>query len=429
MKKKGSALVGAMILMIGMLIIGLSLSSAVLSTYLKTTKAYKNISALTYAEAGIHKALYELNKPSSPYTGELDNTSLSGGSFDVVITNTAAPNMKYITATGYVPNKAKPQAKKQVRVKISDRPTSTGVAFNYGVQVGPLGVYMSNNAAIIGNVYGQGTFRGSNNSLVTGDLIMSGSTGRIQDTNVNGNAKANTIVGSRIQKDAYYQTISSTTVGGTSYPGSPDPINYDLPIAWSTITDWENGAAAGTVHEGDMYISETTTDLGPIKINGNLTMTNNSIITLTGTVWVTGNVEFSNNAVVKLHPGYGSRSGMIIADSQTDDFNFGRVSIQNNVIMEGSGTPGSYMMILSANTGATTTNPAIDIANNSSAVVYYTTDGLIEVKNNARIRAITGGGLYLSNGAIIEYDTGLANGEFTGGPGGAWSIIEWQILT
>lgn len=426
--KKGSALVGALILMVGMLVIGLSLSSAVLSTYLKTTRAYKNISALSYAEAGIHKALYELNKPSSTYTGELDNISLGGGSFDVTVVNTGLPNVKYITATGYVPSKAKPQAKKQVRVKIGDKPSATGVAFNYGVQVGPLGVIMSNNSAIIGNVYGQGTFQGSINALVTGDLIMSGATGRITETKVNGNAKAHTIDKSRIEKDAYFQTISNTTVGGTQYPNSPDPIDYDLPIALSTITDWESAAAAVQVHEGNLILSESTSTLGPIKINGNLTITNNSIITLTGTVWVTGNVEFANNAIVNLDPGYGSSSGMIIADSQTDDFNYGKVLIQNNVIMGGSGTTGSYLMILSANSGSTTANPAIDIANNSSAVVYYSTVGLIEVKNNARIRAISGGGLYLSNGAIIEYDTGLANGEFTGGPGGAWSILEWQII-
>jgi Tfp pilus assembly protein PilX len=416
--KKGSALIGVLLLLVGMLIIGISLNSAVLSTTINTKRAYRSVSALSYAEAGINKALWELNKAGSTYNGESNNTSLSGGSFDVVMT-TISGNVKQITSTGYVPNKAKYLSKKVIRAKVSDKPSTTGVAFNYGIQAGGLGITMSNNAKILGNVYAGGTISGANGASVTG--------GKIQSLAVSGNAKAHTITGSNISKDAWFQTLTSTTVEGTQHPNSPDPVNQNLPISDTTIAGWEVTAVAGGTYSGNMNLSGNTS-LGPKKIDGNLTATNGTILTITGTIWVTGNINLANNMIVKLDPGYKSNSGLIISDSQTDKANYGKINISNNVQVQGSGSANSYIMLLSTNNSSTLSNPAINVSNNSTAVVYYATTGVLEVSNNAKIRAITGGGLHLSNGSQVQYDSGLASAEFSGGPGGSWAITEWQTL-
>jgi hypothetical protein len=326
-----------------------------------------------------------------------------------------------------VPNKAKYLSKKVIRVKVSDKPSTTGVAFNYGIQSGGLGITMSNNAKIFGNVYAGGTISGANGASVTGDVIMSGASGKIQSLAVSGNAKAHTITESNISKDAWYQTLTSTTVGGTKHPDSPDPANQNLPISDTTIAEWEVTAVAGGTYSGNMNLSGNTS-LGPKKIDGNLTATNGTILTITGTIWVTGNINLANNMIVKLDPGYKSNSGLIISDSQTDKANYGKINISNNVQVQGSGSANSYIMLLSTNNSSNLSNPAINVSNNSTAVVYYATTGVLEVSNNAKIRAITGGGLHLSNGAQIEYDSGLASAEFSGGPGGSWAVTEWQTL-
>ncbi|MCK4891244.1 MAG: hypothetical protein KAS78_01115, partial [Candidatus Pacebacteria bacterium] len=57
-----------------------------------------------------------------------------------------------------------------------------------------------------------------------------------------GNAHAHEIINSAITGDAYYQVISGSTVGGTSYPGSPDPPIVALPISDGNIADWKADA-------------------------------------------------------------------------------------------------------------------------------------------------------------------------------------------
>lgn len=455
MKKRGSILVGVIILMTGMITLGLGLNTAVLATTIKTQRAYHDVMALSIAEGGIEKAVWKLNQPGSTYTGTngTPETSIAGGEFEILIENNCGTNCKRITSTAFVPNKANFQNKKSVRVKIQDQPSTTGVAFNYGVQAGPLGIVMSNNSSIsgvngaVGNVYAQGTISGGNNTVVTGDVIMSGASGKIDTVQVDGNAKAHTIVNSTVGKDAYYQSVDTQTkvrgvkCQGNQYchPNSTDPTNINMPISNQTITEWETLASSGGTYEGNLNLSGNVS-LGPKKINGDLTADNGTVLTITGTVWVTGNINLANNMVIILDGGYGNNGGLIIADSPTDKASYGKVTASNNVKVCGSIPSAdcannvshpenkSSIMFLSTNTGATTSNPAIRASNNSSAVIYYSTVGMLEVANNGGLKAFTGGGLHLSNGAQVTYDQGLASAEFSGGPGGSWVITEWQIL-
>ena len=421
--KKGSILVGILILLSGLIVMGIGLTSAVLSTNIKTHRAYEDISALAYAEAGIDKALFEISEPSSAYTGTTGpDDSLNGGEFETTVTSCGV-NCKQILSTGYVNSKDNPGDTKQIRVKIKDVPTTTSVAFNYGIQAGNLGITMNNSSSVIGNIYASGTIKGVNSANVTGDVIMSGASGKIQGLIIKsntdgtgGNAKAHTITGAKISKDAWFQSLSSSTVGGTQHPNSPDPVDIDLPIQDSTIYEWEEQAALGGTYEGNLTLSSTTRTYGPKKINGNLTITNNSVLTLTGSIWVTGSISISNSATIKLDTGYGSNAGIIIAN--------GLVNVSNNVNIQGSGDARSFIMLLSMYTG----NPAINITNSSAAIVYYAPHGIINISNNARVKSLTAKGLSMSNSSQVIYDTGLANAEFTGGPGGTWQAVEWQVI-
>ncbi len=253
-------------------------------------------------------------------------------------------------------------------------------------------------------------------SSASGDLAfkawIGGLPNSLNNLQIGANAHANTINSCNITGNAYYQTISGSTVNGTSYPGSPDPGPENLPISQANIDDWKADAAAGGVINADLTLSSTTNSLGPKKINGNLTVTNNADLTITGTVYVTGNINISNNAKVRLAAGYGGFSGIVLSD--------GSISVSNNAVFYGSGA-GSYIMFLSTKTGS-----AINVSNNSNTVIFYAANGTVNIANNAVLKEVTAYGINISNNAQVIYETGLASAKFSSGTGGGWVVASWQ---
>src|SRR5258708_39868427 len=79
-------------------------------------KAIAHNQTLNLAEAGLDKALYELNQNPN-YSGE-SNTALGNGTFSVSISSIDSNN-KRITATGYIPNSASPTASTTVKGTVS----------------------------------------------------------------------------------------------------------------------------------------------------------------------------------------------------------------------------------------------------------------------------------------------------------------------
>lgn len=239
---------------------------------------------------------------------------------------------------------------------------------------------------------------------------------KIDNLHVYQNAKAHRIEDSDVDGDAYYQEISNTSVAGTSYPGSADPGPQDMPISDGQIADWKAAAEAGGVTSGDAsYTNNCSVNLGPRKITGNLSVTNGCTLTINGTLHVEGNVTFENNVTVKLASSYGASSGVIVVD--------GKVDVLNNVTFQNSGTAGSFLLLLSTNTSVDSADPAIDVSNNGSVAVFYAAQGMVKVANNATLKEVTGFKIYLDNNASVQYDYGLANVNFSSGPGGSWEIV------
>src|SRR3989344_2640176 len=119
----------------------------------------------------------------------------------------------------------------------------SGEFFSYGVQSGEGGFHIKNAASVLGNVYSNGPVTGENSNIIKGDVISAGLTGLIEKIHATSSAYAHTIINSQIDKDVHYQSITGSTIGGTSYPGSPDQATSTLPISDAQITEWENQAA------------------------------------------------------------------------------------------------------------------------------------------------------------------------------------------
>ena len=148
------------------------------------------------------------------------------------------------------------------------------------------------------------------------------------------------------------------------------------------------------------------------------------MLTLTGTVWVTGSITASNGSIIKLDSSYGSLSGVLLAGTDGSS-STGAVTFSNNSEARGSGTAGSYMLVLSQRNN--TSSAAITQANNAASAILYAHEGVIEISNNATMKEVTAYKVHLSNGAVVSYESGLANVNFSSGPSSpSWIFSGWE---
>lgn len=143
-----------------------ALSIVQLDQYL-AVRSYGIKQARNLAEAGIDRAIRQLNV-SHNYTGE--TLALGSGEFVVVVSGTGST--RKIESSGYIPNSANPRSKIKI---ITDAQISSAFAeFFYGIQVDGGGLHMNNNSVVNGNVYSNGSITGDNGSRITGDAIVAG---------------------------------------------------------------------------------------------------------------------------------------------------------------------------------------------------------------------------------------------------------------
>jgi len=258
---------------------------------------------------------------------------------------------------------------------------------------------------------------------------------------VAGTAWANNIVNSSICGDAYYQGIDSSSLaflnnpsspicsqpltGGTAFPDSADQPPSNMPVSQANIDQWKNDAQAGGQMIGDYNVTNDVS-LGPKEITGSLVMVdNNKTLTVTGTLYVRGNIDIANGSAVHCDPAYGENSCLVIAD--------GWIHVANNGQFLGSGTPGSFTMLLttlactgSSGVGCGHHGGAIDAHNNATGVIFYASNGMINLHNGVSLTEVTAYKLRMENNAVITYESGLANAKFSSGPTGGFSVKDWR---
>lgn len=372
---KGQILVIAIVFLAVILILTVALFSRVTSFLRFGANTVLREQATNLAEAGLEKALWQLNETTGAYSGETD-TALGIGTFTTTIIEKSA-SLKTITATGYIPNAAAPRAKRTIK---ADALIGTqSIAFHYAVQVGNGGVEMENSSTINGNVYTNGNIQGSGSSRINGDAYAVG-------------------------------TISSPdpTVTGVKVPGAQPSqmpaIDYQF---------WKDAAAAGgtTTCLPTCTISSDT-DIGPEKYVGDLSITNNAIATMKGPIYVTGTFSISQGGTkVKLDESFGSTGTVLITD--------GPISYtQGGTFIPTSANPKGYILIVTTSTA----NPAIRISQSGATAIFYALDGTAELSQSANVTSLVAGRLEMENSSTLNYDTGLAGSQFSSGPGGAWQI-------
>lgn len=312
------------------------------------------------------------------------------------------------------------------------------VSFYYGIQSGDLGVQMASNAVVNGNIFSNGPIIGASNVRIYGDVISAGPDGSIQDVAVKeveeagGNAWAVNCEDSQMDQYLYYtvEKGSGCTAGDEKNYTEEYVEKEDLPIDLEQILSWKNQAlAGGTPLEG--YTLDGSDVLGPVKVQGDMVLVSNSILTIEGTIWVTGDLILDSNTVLQLSSGYSTFSGVIVVDGQINlaagtticgAEGYKGSSECNNSI-------GSYLLLLSTKSSSDFNDPpAILATSNTSTAILYTTNGFIRLSANSDIKEATGYGIYMDSNADVTYETGLANALFSSGPGGGWQVESWEEI-
>ena len=385
--------------------------------------------AFALAEAGVDEAAYQLNQNPS-YTGET-NTPLGNGVFTVTIT-TIDTNTRRITATGHVPNSQNPTASKTITANVGIN--NFVISFHYGIQAGNGGFYLNNSSTITGNVFSSGPVVGSNTNNIYGDVVSTGSSGLVYGIHATSSVYAHTIGSSEqdtiIDKDAYYVTKTNTTVNGTSHPNSPDQTTVPLPISDDQINEWETIAASGGTidscdNHGD-YTIGSSVSLGPKKIACNLIIKDSSgVLTVTGPIWVTGDITAQTKPTIKIASILGNQNVAIIADNPSDQTGSGMIDIGQGTIFEGSGSPNSFVFLISQNKSAELGGSTVAVAmgQGASALVAYASHGLLTLGQSVSVKEATGYKIVLAQSANVTYDTGLPSTVFQSGPGGSWNFV------
>lgn len=384
------------------------LQSSMARDFLNSRKSY------FLAESSVEDVVYRIKNNKQVFASE--TLSLDGGAVTTSVDNLSGSKVVSSDAA----NNTLVRKVKTV-LKVGD-----GEAFYFGIQTGQGGFVMSNNATVNGNVFSNGPVTGANNAVITGSAVSassspSGSTidsVRVGTAGV-GDATANQVTNSTIAGNLYCQTGSGNNKScNTSYTA---PSVADFPISDASINQWKNAAEAGGVINGNYTVSSSVS-LGPKKIVGNLKINGNKTLTLTGTIWVTGEIELENGATMRLDSLYGGSGGIVVTD--------GVVEIDNNVQFAGSGQSGSYILLLTTSDcpsgGSCGGDYAIDVSNNSNAVILNAQKGTIHLNNNAGLKEATANQIILNQGATVSYESGLTDLNFISGPAGGWNIDSWR---
>lgn len=368
--------------------------------------AQNSIQAYWAAEAGVEDAFLRLKKGLS-WANPI-SFSVGEGGVTTTITETS-PGTNLVVAQG---DDASRIRKIQALFELS----GITPAFFYGAQIGDGGLQMDNLSKVIGNVFSNGNIIAVSGSKIMESATTAGAGKKIEKATILQDAFADVCKDSTVTGVLRANSQTGCTFGSFVPLGTP-PSLVPLPISVEEIQVWKDAAQAGGTIIGNYELGGSdTASLGPKKITGNLEIEDSAVLTLTGTLWVAGDVEVKNSARVKLASSYGATSGVIVAD--------GTITLQNNSISEGSGNPDSYLIYLSTNSS----NPALVIKNNAIADILYTSQGWLEVQNNAQLVEVTGYGIHLKNSSVIQYEMGLQDAKFTSGPGASFELSSWQEI-
>ena len=237
-------------------------------------------------------------------------------------------------------------------------------------------------------------------------------------TNGTGTAQAHTVNYTQAPGLIYCQ---SGTGNNKSCTAQADPPYIAYPVSDANITKWKQDAEAGGIYSGTYNTpGYGTSSLGPKEITGNLNVTGSHTLYVTGTLWVKGNVTVSGAARIVLDASYGNSSGVVVSDGWLD--------LEGSGQLNGNGQSASYVLFTTTSNcdASFCAHNAIDISGAAGSVILNAQNGTISFSGSASAKEAVGYKMILTGATTVNYQSGLANLNFSSGPTGGWNIESWQ---
>jgi hypothetical protein len=374
------------------------------------------------AEAGSEDAFYRLTNSmniSFPLSLSFNNSAVTINLADL------GNGEQEITSQGVFNN--------NYRTVIKDITSSNSLLFSYALESGNGGIEMQNNSSVSGNVYASGQLTGNSNTL-SGTAVSAGVSGLIRGVHVTLDGFAHSIQNSTIDRNAYYASLSNTTVGGTKFANSSDQPLRDMPVPDEMIEQWESDAALGeNISSPCPYNISTDVTLGPAVINCDVSISGNDTdVTIAGAIWIKGNLTIQNQVKVRVDDSIGNRSVPIIVDNPGNLSSSSRITLANTTEYYGStGSTASYIFLVSQNNSAENggSTVAIDVQNGAIGnILVYAPHGLIKLSNNVALKSVVAYKILLTNNSQAIYNINLNQPLYISGSSGTWKIKKWEEI-
>jgi len=299
-RERGSVLAISLLVSVFMAILAIPFMTKYSSRFRLTGKSFGSLAALNLAEAGLERAIWELNYGDiSSWSGTSAERTLSISNFTAadgtVIGNIATTVYEpegmapVIEATGTVAFSGSQNISKTIRIVLAGG--APPPLFNFmlfgelGVNVGTgavvdsydsrLGAYGGTNIGTGGNIGTNGDIYGAIN-LGNGSII---------------NGSAVTGAGSDPNEVIIQGMGSEITEGSTALEEAKELPSVPVPT--------------GLTNRGNLSVSGTTTTISQSGQYNNLTLANNAMVTVTSnvTLYVAGTLTMNNNTEFRINPG------------------------------------------------------------------------------------------------------------------------------
>ena len=290
-------------------------------------RSASDISAQYVAEAGIDKAVFEINNdPTYPGTNTACPLGTSGSNPVTLFDDSIKGKATYETCTmaGSIPHEilvyavgkvyasstsAYPIATRRIKATVQGSP-----AGDYALQTGPGGLTMTNSAAITnGPVYVGGFLTMSNSSSI-------GSPGAPISVGVanarcpaGGGSTYPAICAAGVQPNPITITNSARIYGnvsangqsistGMSHSGLVASTGVSAPSLPDYDRDTHKAAASTTLTSSAASCSGSQNKTWPanVHITGDVTLSNSCVITVNGDAWIDGRLTLSNSSVMRV---------------------------------------------------------------------------------------------------------------------------------
>lgn len=246
----GMALVITLVVMTLLFVMGTAFLTISSTETLISINERNRLQAFHLAEAGIGRAVAELNV-NAMYGGTASEEPLGVGTYMVEVTDLPVLDdildRKRIVSTAFVPNSAVPnRAMAQVQVEVR-----RGSPFQYALlgldfvelegnllvdsYDSSLGEYSPSTAGARGHIWSNGNITLLTNNMIKGDVIAGGSVSRFASTTITGTV-VERAPGVSVVTDISFPPYTASTTG-ISPPEAYDPVTHNLTVgAGETVT-------------------------------------------------------------------------------------------------------------------------------------------------------------------------------------------------